>query len=137
MNKIDFLSNWQKNLTVGLGEVILTEKTSKDEVTSMLIMSTNQFDNIINFHFENFRKLTETSLIYKYFDRDYIGENENWAVDVEMKIESVSEFVSHLEMIDENYELLDLVGKEYITTIEFCKKILNNDAQLYFKADNY
>lgn len=94
-----------KNLTVGLGEVILTEKTSKDEITSMLIMSTNQFDDIINFHFENFRELTETSLIYKYFDRDYIGENENWAVDIEMKIESVSEFVSHLEMIDENYEL--------------------------------
>ncbi|WP_435522965.1 hypothetical protein [Chryseobacterium indoltheticum] len=54
-----------------------------------------------------------------------------------MKIESVSEFVSHLEMIGANYQLSNLVEKEYEATIQFCKKILNNNTQLCFKADNY
>lgn len=137
MNKIDFLTNWQKKLAIGLGEVILTEKTFKGEVISMLIMSTNQFEELINFHWQNFRDLNKTSLIYKYFDRDYLGENEYWAVDFEVKIESVSEFLRHLEMIDSTYQLSDLVEKEYETTVEFCKKILKNKTQLWFKADNY
>lgn len=137
MNKIDFLSNWQKNIAIGLGEVILTERTSKGENTSMLIMSTNQFDNLINFHWENFRKLNKESLIYKYFDRDYIRGDEKWAVDIEMKIENISEFINHLENIDKNYEPLDLVKKEYEAVIEFCKKILSNNTQLYFIADDY
>jgi hypothetical protein len=137
MNKIDFLTNWQKKLATGLGEVILTEKTFKGEVISMLIMSTNQFEKLINFHWQNFRDLNKTCLIYKYFDRDYLGENQYWAVDVEVKIESISEFVSHLEMVDERYQLSDLVKKEYEATVEFCKKILKNKTQLYFKADDY
>lgn len=70
MNKIDFLTNWQKKSAIGLGEVILTEKTFKGEVISMLMMSTNQFEELIDFHWENFRDLNKTSLIYKYFDRD-------------------------------------------------------------------
>ncbi|WP_027388494.1 hypothetical protein [Chryseobacterium gregarium] len=137
MNKIDFLTDWQKKLAIGLGEVILTEKTFKGEVISMLIMSTNQFEELINFHWENFRDLKKTSLIYKYFDRDYVGENQDWAVDVEVKIESVSEFVSHLELIDANYQLSDLIEKEYEATLKFCKKILKNNTQLCFQADNY
>lgn len=54
-----------------------------------------------------------------------------------MKIESISEFVGHLEMIDANYQLSDLVEKEYEATIEFCKKIINNHTQLCFKVDKY
>lgn len=137
MNKVNFLTSWQRKVEVGLGEAILTEKTSIGEVISTLIMSTNQFEDIINFYWENFNELNKTSLIYKYFDRDHIGENENWAVDIEVKIENVSEFVNHLQMIDANYQLADIVKKEYKATIEFCKKILNNNTQLYFKADNY
>ena len=40
------------------------------------------------------------SLLYKYFDRDYVRENEEWAVYSEVLIENIHEFLNHLTTID-------------------------------------
>jgi len=45
-------------------------------------------------------KMYTNSLLYKYFDRDYVGENEEWAVYSEVLIENIHEFLNHLTTID-------------------------------------
>lgn len=137
MKTIDLLTPWQNTTEVGLGEVIFTEKTAGGEAVSVLIMSTNQFDLLIHAHRENFRKLEKTSLVYRYFDRKYAGENQDWAVDAMMKVENVPEWISHLEQAYAGDESLTSLQKEYEATIAFCTKAVNHESELYFIADQY
>ena len=135
--RIDFLKDWQKHFAFGLGEVIISEKTIEGETLSEIIMSTNQFDNMVDFYFDTFAKLNSESLIYKYFNRDYIGGEENWAVDSEVKIERLDEFLNHLKNIDESFEPVQIVKNEYETLIAFISKVIKNNNQLFFMAEGY
>jgi len=77
------------------------------------------------------------SLLYKYFDRDYVGENEEWAVYSEVLIENIHEFLNHLTTIDKKNEELNLVRKEYEYLMKFCEECIKNKSKIYFLADNY
>ena len=137
MKIIDFLSDWQKDFAFGLGEVIIQEKSIDSEILTKLIMSTNQFDNIVDFYHVTYVNLNQDSLLYNYFSRQYIGGDENWAVNNEVKVENVEEFLNHILNIDTNYETKQMVNKEYDAIIGLCKSAIDNKTQLYFKADDY
>ncbi len=136
-NTINFLSDWQLSFAFGLGKVIFTEKDSNNKTLRKIIMSTNQFNNIVDYHWEKFRSLNTNSLLYKYFDRDYVGENEEWAVYSEVLIENIHEFLNHLTTIDKKNEELNLVRKEYEYLMKFCEECIKNKSKIYFLADNY
>lgn len=135
--RIDFLSDWQKHFAFGLGDVTISEKTIEGETLSEIIMSTNQFDNMVDFYFDNFTKFDSESLIYKYFNRDYIGGEESWATDSEVKIERLDEFLNHLKNIDESFEPIQIVKNEYETLIAFISKVIKNNNHLFFMAESY
>ena len=145
MERINFLSDWQKNIQSGLGEVIFREKCINSVLQAELIMSTNQFDCIVNFylddHFqtiEDIKNLNSNSVIYKYLKRSYIsGKEEYWATYNEVKIDNIQEFLDDIMNVEENYEGIKLVENEYKAIVKMCKSVVENKNQLFFIADNY
>lgn len=135
--KIDFMSDWQNNISVGLGDVFLTEKRNDGEIISEIWMSTNQFEHLISFYHETFEGLNPDDLIYKYYYRDYIDGDAEWAVDDYVSIGRVREFLSHLENIDEKFYNLQIVKKEFEALKYFIRRLINRGNQFYFKADCY
>lgn len=134
---IDLLSDWQKSISVGLGEVTITEKNGEGEVIRQIIMSTNQFDNMVDCYYELFKAFNPESLIYKYLNRDYVDGDEDWAVDIEVKIERVEEFLSHLQNIDEGCRTISIVKNEHDILLNFIADALKANHLLYFIADAY
>lgn len=135
--RIDFMSDWQNNVSVGLGDVFLTEKGDNDEIISEIWMSTNQFEHIINFYNETFKELNSEDLIYKYYYRDYVDGDAEWAVDDYVSIERVEEFLSHLDNIDEKFYNLQIVKKEYEALKHLIRRLIKRGNKFYFKADCY
>ncbi len=137
METIDFLSDWQKHFAFGLGEVIFLEKNNDNIILTKIIMSTDQFDNIVDFYYESYLNFNKESLLYKYFNREYIGSNEEWAEYNEEVIENIEEFLNHILNVGPNYEALELVKDEYYSIINLCNSIIKNKTKLYFMADKY
>lgn len=132
--RIDLLSDWQKHFAFGLGEVILSEKDSDENIITELVLATNAFDLIMNLD-NDFLHHSSESTVYRYkYSRvyDMIG----WASEKEEQIIDIIEFYDYL-INNENQVDIKLFGKEYDEIINICKSVMENENKLYLTADNY
>lgn len=132
--RIDLLSDWQKHFAFGLGEVILSEKDSDENIITELVLATNAFDLIMNLD-NDFLHHSSESTVYRYnYSRvyDMIG----WASEKEEQIIDIIEFYDYL-INNENQVDINLFGKEYDEIINICKSVMENENKLYLTADNY
>lgn len=132
--RIDLLSDWQKHFAFGLGEVILSEKDSDENIITELVLATNAFDLIMNLD-NDFLHHSSESTVYSYnYSRvyDMIG----WASEKEEQIIDIIEFYDYL-INNENQVDINLFGKEYDEIINICKSVIENENKLYLTADNY
>ena len=115
-----------------LDDIFFRVRNSDGDLLYELLLTTHLFENIIDHFFENFRNLNKESLIYKYFDRDFIGANEDWANRTE-EIINASEFLQMLVSIESKICVVEHIENEYLKQaynelIEICKySILGNN----------
>ena len=132
--KIDLQTQWMKiyPYSLCLDDIFFRVRNSDGDLLYELLLTTHLFENIIDHFFENFRNLNKESLIYKYFDRDFIGANEDWANRTE-EIINASEFLQMLVSIESNICVVEHIENEYLKQaynelIEICKySILGNN----------
>ncbi|UFH31104.1 hypothetical protein LNP04_14120 [Chryseobacterium sp. C-71] len=132
--RIDLLSDWQKYFAFGLGEVVLREKNSHNNVVIELLLATNAFDLIMDLNNDYLNQIPE-STIYKYnYSRDF--KENAWASGKEELIVDIEDFYFYLKSnksnVDEN-----LFGKEYNEVIKICESVIKNENSLYLIADDY
>ena len=132
--KIDLQTQWMKiyPYSLCLDDIFFRVRNSDGDLLYELLLTTHLFENIIDHFFENFRNLNKESLIYKYFDRDFIGANEDWANRTE-EIINASEFLQMLVSIESKICVVEHIENEYLKQaynelIEICKySILGNN----------
>lgn len=132
--RIDLLSDWQKHFAFGLGEVVLRERDSHNNVVIELLLATNSFDLIMDLNNDYLSQIPE-STIYKYkYSRDF--KENAWASGNEELIVDIEDFYCYLKSnksnVDEN-----LFGKEYNEVIKICESVIKNETNLYLIADDY
>lgn len=132
--RIDLLSDWQKHFAFGLGEVVLRERDSHNNVVIELLLATNAFDLIMDLNNDYLSRIPE-STIYEYnYSRDF--KKNAWASGNEELIVDIKDFYSYLKRnksnVDEN-----LFGKEYNEVIKICESVIKNETNLYLIADDY
>lgn len=123
-----------KTFCFRVGEVVLRERDSHNNIVYELLLATNAFDLIMDLNNDYLSQIPE-STIYKYkYSRDF--KENAWASRNEELIADIEDFYCYLKgnksNVDEN-----LFGKEYNEVIKICKSVIKNQTSLYLIADDY
>ena len=135
--KIELQSQWMKiyPYSLCLDDIFFRVRNSDGDLLYELLLTTHQFENIIDVFFENFRNLNKESLIYKYFDRDFIGNNEDYAIGIEENFDA-TEFLQMLVNINSKIFENENIHNEYLKNaynelMEICKYSIRNETQIF------
>lgn len=131
--KIELQSQWMEiyPYSLCLDDIFFRVRNSNGDLLYELLLTTHLFENIIYDFLKNFRNLNQESFVYKYYDRDYIGANEDWANRTE-EIINASEFLEMLISLESKICVVEHIENEYLKKaynelIEICKySILGN-----------
>jgi hypothetical protein len=120
--------------SVCLDEIYFRERDNNGNLVYELVLSTHQFEFIINHYYSNFRELNPESLIYKYHIKGY----ENWN-DSESKEEEcyrVKEFYEQLinikeKVVQETSDAIEALNE----LLKICESVMKNKNKFYSFSD--
>ena len=140
--KIELQTQWMEiyPYSMCLDDIFFRVRNSNGDLLYELLLTTHQFENIIYDFFKNFRNLNNESFVYKYYDRDYNGENIEWANRTEENIK-VPEFLQMLINIESKICVVghiqnEYLKKAYIELREICKYAIITNNHFFVFIDN-
>ncbi|SHL46104.1 hypothetical protein [Flavobacterium saccharophilum] len=134
--KIELISKWMKlyPYSVCLDEIYFRERDNNGNLVYELVLSTHQFEFIINHYYSNFRELNPESLIYKYHIKGY--ENWNDSESKEEECNRVKEFYEQLinikeKVVQETSDAIEALNE----LLKICESVMKNKNKFYSFSD--
>lgn len=120
--------------SVCLDEIYFRERDNNGNLVYELVLSTHQFEFIINHYYSNFRELNPESLIYKYHIKGY--ENWNDSESKEEECNRVKEFYEQLinikeKVVQETSDAIEALNE----LLKICESVMKNKNKFYSFSD--